>query len=256
MKKIKFIQINIFKGKYLDVLLDFLKTEDSDFISMQEVTTYNFNLYRDKKVELFELLKDSLAMHGVYHGDLKLKNDESSIFGNAVFSKYRIIREEVITLKEFRPVTIKELDGEGGRIRRLIDRHLLDATVDLDGVRVHILSWHGTWIAPPVDSSETLRQAKIVADHLRALPELFIMGCDLNNVPNSRTVGLINSVANNLMKDTNVKMTTHPKMHKIAPKGFLIDYIFVSNHFKLLSIDVPIVDISDHLPVVAELELW
>lgn len=254
MKKIKFIQINIFKGKYLANLLDFLKAEDPDFISMQEVTTYNFNSYEDKSVRLFELLKKRLGMFGVYNGDLKLKGDSPSTFGNAIFSKLKIVDKNVITLREFRPVSILELDGTDGKVREVIPRHLLDAVVDFDGVRLHVLSWHGAWTAPPVDTFETLRQAKIVADYLRGLQEPFIMGGDLNNVPKSRTVELIERAANNLMKDIYVEMTTHPKIHKIAPKGFLIDYIFTSKHFKLLSIDVPVVEVSDHLPVVAQLE--
>jgi len=77
----------------------------------------------------------------------------------------------------------------------------------------------------------------------------------LNNVIGTKTLGLISSAANNLMVGSNVPMTTHPKIHKIAPRGFLVDYIFASKHFKLQSLKVPQVLVSDHLPVVAELEI-
>src|SRR3989344_889021 len=116
--RIKFIQINIYKGRYLDELVAFLKMEDADFISMQEVTTSSFNLFADKNVSLFELLGSRLQMHGVFNGDLKLKGDDSSVFGNAVFSKYKIVGEKVLTLKKLRPLTIEELDnGDSSEIR-------------------------------------------------------------------------------------------------------------------------------------------
>lgn len=250
----KFIQVNIFKGKYLDDLVDFLKKEDADFISMQEVTTGGFNLYSDKHVSLFDLLCDRLKMHGVFHGDLKLAGDSSSVFGNAVFSKKPILKSNVVVLKKFRPVTNAELDGESGEIREQIDRHLLGAEIDLGARTIHVLSWHGSWTAPPHDTSETLRQTKLVYDYVKTISSPFILGCDLNAIIGSKTVSMIGELANNLMINSGVDMTTNIKVHKIAPRGFLIDYIFTSNHFELVKLEVPQITVSDHLPVVASLE--
>lgn len=250
----KFIQINIFKGKYLSDLLDFLKSENPDFISMQEVTTGGFNLYFDKHVSLFDLLGDCLKMHGVFHGDLKLAGDPSSVFGNAVFSKKRILKSNVVVLKKFRPVTNAELDGESGEIREQIDRHLLDAEIDLGTSTIHIMSWHGAWTAPPHDTQETLRQARLVYDYVKTISSPFILGGDLNAIIESKAVGMIGELASNLMMNSGVDMTTNIKVHKIAPRGFLIDYIFTSKHFELIKLEVPQITVSDHLPVVASLE--
>lgn len=256
MKKIKIIQINIYKGKYLEALTSFLREENSDFITMQEVTTNGFNYYKSKKVNLFELLKKELGMYGQYYGDMQLKGEKDSMFGNAVFSKFTIDNFNKVVLKTFKPLTLDELDGSGAfTFRPQIPRHLLEVQVDFQGVKIRVMSWHGAWTAPPTDTEETIRQAKIVADYLKSLNEPFILGCDLNNTINSKTVGLINEVTNNLMNNSNVKQTTHPKVHKIVPRGFLIDYIFTSEHFKLEGINVPAVTVSDHLPVVAKLTL-
>lgn len=251
---IKIIQINIYKGRYLDSLIDFLKEEDPDFITMQEVTTGGFNLYADKSASVFDLLHDSLGMYGEYYGDLKLKGEIDAKFGNAVFSKSRIIGKHVLVLKKFRPVSNLELDGISGEIREQIDRHLLDAVVNFHGREIHILSWHGAWTAPPADTKETFRQSTLVYKYLKELKAPFILGGDLNAIIGSKTVDMIGKVSNNLMLGTNVKMTTNVEVHKIAPLGFLVDYIFVSSEFLLKSVRVPQVTISDHLPVVAELE--
>ena len=256
MKKIKFIQVNIFRGKYLNDLIDFLKWEDPDFIAMQEVTTYGFNLSGDKTLDLFEFLKKRLAMTGAYNGDLKLKSDSRSRFGNALLSKHEIIKTNTIALKNFRPVTLEELDGvNAAEIRPLISRNLLSAVVKIEEKEINLMSWHGAWTAPPTDTFETMRQAKMVAEYIESLDSPFLLGGDLNNVPNSRTVGLINRVANNLMDFGKIKQTTHPKVHKIVPRGFLVDYIFTSKHFTVEKLTVPEITVSDHLPIVAELEL-
>ena len=252
MEKIKFIQINIFKGKYLDSLIAYLTQEDPDFIAMQEVTSRGFNLTDDKGANLFEELRKRLGMDGVYNGDLKLRDDPQSTFGNAVFSKHKILSSNVVILKTSEPVTLEELDGESAaEIRPLISRHLLAARIELFGKEIEIMSWHGAWTAPPVDTAETLRQSRLVANYLNSLRVPFILGGDLNNTPDSKTVSLINKVANNLMLGSSVVQTTHPKIHKIAPRGYLIDYIFTSKDIKMIKIGVPQITVSDHLPVVA-----
>lgn len=256
MNKIKFIQVNIYKGKYFVSLLKFLKKENPDIISMQEVTLGEVNLCKDKSAVLFDKLKRELGMSGVFANLIEYKDLKNGLLGNAIFTKYPIGYHQVITLKTFRPVTYDEVDGlKAFEIRPKLARNLLDATLSIAGKKVHAICWHGAWTAPPTDTRETIRQAKIVADYIRNLDEPFILGGDLNNTIDSKTVGLINKVANNFMFKVDVKMTTHPKVHKIAPRGFLVDYIFASKHFTLKSIEVAQVLVSDHLPVVAVLEL-
>lgn len=254
--RIKFIQINIFKGKYLDELVEFILSEKPDFVTMQEVTTNRFNLYHNRQTSLFDILCKKLNMQGVYHGDLKLKGDETSVFGNAVFSKYPILGKSIVSLKSFRPVTTFELDSRRSTVRELIDRHVLDAQIDVEGRTLNVLSWHGAWTAPPHDSRETFRQANIVYEYLKKIGGPFILGGDLNAVTSSKTIKLISQIAVNFMeKSPSETVTTNIKVHKIAPRGYLIDYIFASPVVKLLDLRIPNITVSDHLPVVAEVEI-
>lgn len=254
MRKLKFIQININKGKYLDALVDFLKQEDPDIVAMQEVTRGDVSYCSDKTVNIFEYVKTKTGLDGCFGSNQRFADSEKSLFGNAVLSKLPITGSKVLSLKEFRPVTLFEF--EDSSIFPYLARLAIDVIIDVDGRTVHAISWHGTWTAPPADTTETLRQAKIVADYLKSLNNPFILGGDLNNIPESKTVGLINSVANNLMSGSGILQTTHPTIHKISPNGFLVDYIFTSTHFRLESLSIPDVLVSDHLPVVAEIELW
>lgn len=253
--RIKFVQVNIYLGKFLDELVDFLTAEKPDLVSMQEVSTNNFNLFENKDVNLFEVLKKKLGMYGTYYGDVRLEGDPTSVFGNAVFSRFPVVNSNVVVLKTSRPIKVEELYGYHPELFEQTYKHLLDLEVNIDGKSTHIMSWHGAWTAPPHDTRETLRQATLVYDHLKRINGPFILGGDLNAIPTSKTVGLIESVAVNLMKGKGVEMTTNPKVHKIAPRGYLIDYIFTSRDIKLIQLDVPQITVSDHLPVVAELEI-
>src|SRR3989344_2903483 len=254
--RIKFIQVNIYKGRYLNSLLDFLKSEKPDIVSCQEVTAGEVNLCQDKSANLFETIKNELGFDGVYHADLNFSDMPAARFGNAVFSRFPILDKKVVVLKDFRPITYDELEGDTAYdIRPKIPRHLLDAVLDLGKLKIHAMSWHGAWTAPPVDTEETLRQSKLVASYISSLEEPFILGCDANNILGNETIGLINKAANNLMIGQNIAQTTHPKVHKIVPRGFLVDFIFCSKDFQLKSLSAAQILVSDHLPVVANLEI-
>lgn len=250
-KTVKFIQINIYKGKYLSSLLEFLKKEEPDFVAMQEVTAGEMNLC-DNTLNLFEYFKKELGLNGVLDKVMKPVDAPKSYLGNAVFSKFQIIDSETLVLKTFDEFTMAKFNDFKSFTK--FPRNLLSAECVLDGQKIRVISWHAAWTAPPTDTEETLRQAKEVADYLKNLKQPFILGCDMNAVPQSRVAGLINTVVRNLMMNSGVLQTTHPKIHKIAPRGFLIDYIYESAHFKLKNLEVPQVTVSDHLPVVAELE--
>ncbi|MDP2632845.1 MAG: hypothetical protein Q8P25_03960 [Candidatus Curtissbacteria bacterium] len=254
MSAIKFIQVNIYKGAYLENLLDFLEEQEPDVVSMQEVSSGKINVYQDKTVNLFDLIRDKLGYRGVYNGDLKLQGDPGSTFGNAVLTKLPVLGSHIKVLHDFRPLTMKEIEGEPD-VWMQVPRHVLDLMVEVDGRKVHTMSWHGAWTAPPQDTDETIRQAKLIAEYLISLNEPFILGCDSNELLQSETIQTINQVAINIMEGSGILQTTHPKIHKIVPRGFLIDYIFTSRDIKVNSLEVPPVTVSDHLPVVAELEL-
>jgi len=249
--KLKVIQVNIYKGKYLTDLIDFFKVQNPDFITMQEGSEGSLNLSSGFNGNIFHELGRLLKMEGACHFDLIC--DDGAKMGNIVLGKHKIMSSKVLPLFETDIYTRSKIDSMTNFEN--FPRHLIDAAYNFHGSKLHIASWHGAWTAPPQDTRETYRQARLVYNHLKGLNAPFILGGDLNAVLGSKTVNLISSVANNLMIDSGVRMTTNPAVHKIAPLGFMIDYIFTSHEFKLKSIDVPQITVSDHLPVVAELEI-
>ena len=250
--KLKIIQINIFKGKYLDNLVQFLKVEDADFITMQEVSRGIVSNHTSS-VDIFSYLMDTLGLNGVFHNDVEVVGHPDVLHGNGVLTKYRILESSQIPLKRNRPLTVREFGDR--KFFPVFPRSIVDAKVDVSGALIHALSLHGAWTAPPTDNAETLRQSELIAKHLKSLDEPFIMGADMNTTPKMQVIKLIEKAAQNFMKGSGIKRTTHPQVHKVAYKELLVDYIFASKEFKRLSIKAPAVLVSDHLPVVAEVEL-
>jgi endonuclease/exonuclease/phosphatase family metal-dependent hydrolase len=71
---------------------------------------------------------------------------------------------------------------------------------------------------------------------------------------------MIEAVARNLSAEPPSRITRslHPTIHKTArekPEGLFVDFIFGSKHFTVKSIDAPVVEVSDHLPIRAILEI-
>lgn len=251
---IKFVQINAYRGMYKDNLIAYINKIEPDFIAMQEVSSGAVNLAESKE-DLFVLYKDNTGMEGVREIDFTTKPVEGS-FGNAVFSRHKI---SSVLVTRFSGQIIKDVTAlNDPKTFPATPRHLLEVHVDYKGRNLAIMSWHGVWQAPPVDNVATGAQADQVCarlDYLNSVGIPFILGGDLNAVPESYTVSEVEKRCVNLMKRLDVNMTTHPKVHKIAPRGFVVDYIFTSKHFKVIEVEVPTVTISDHLPVYAQLEI-
>lgn len=254
--KLKFLQVNIFRGKFLEELLEFIKKLDPDIIAMQEISSGDTNLYKDKKANLFELIKGRIGYNGVFHSDTSLSSSPSSRFGNGVFSKWPIVSSKPVPLATFRPLTLDEFNNNTDDVWAKLSRHMLDATVDMGGEKIHAISVHGRRIAPPVDDPENTRQAHIMADYLKSLgEEPFIVGGDFNVPPETEVIKLVSEVSNNLMVGSGIKQTLNPREHILGDHGFLVDYVFTSKHFEKISLEVPWVTVSDHLPIIVELEL-
>lgn len=247
----KFIQVNIYKGKYFDDLITFLKAEDPDFISMQEVTGGDANLGNNRN-DLFSKICDATGLDGAINRDYDL-TDRAGFMGNAVFSKFKLVDRQVVILSPYQKLDF--VTSESDSFWPKGPKHLLDCTFDVNGIFIHAMSVHGAWTAPPEDTPETLRQAGIIAKHLKNTKGTFALGGDFNAVIQGKTIGLINKVANNLLFNSGVLETTNPRVHKIKPRGYLIDFIFTSKDVKLKSLTVPIITVSDHLPVIAEIEV-
>ena len=242
----KIIQINIFLGAYLDNLSHFLLEEKPDGVTMQEVTQEAFNII-SKKTNLSGFLDKTTPFK---------KSSNQVFFGNAILTRGKIIKKHTVRLNENMEIgPLGEIKGED---LEKIPRGLLDLQIEIDKWRFHLITTQLAVRKDRKDSPEKIRQAGSFSNYVRALGmEPFIIGGDLNAIPQSRVIKIIDRVAQNSFYSFGIKRTTHPTFHKtidFIPQGLVIDYIYTSTHFKVPSLRAPVVDVSDHLPLIAEVE--
>lgn len=241
---IKLFQLNIYKGKYFEVILDYLKKEKFDIVCLQEVTSGKFSF---NNLDVFNKIKNSFGYEGVNTHDFELKNEPSSYFGNAIFysSQFKKINEQVLRLK---PSLIVEDISE--IIWPECSRDCLSITLSVNGKSFHVLTTHTPWTLKPIDNPEKIAFSQMIIDHIKTLSNPFILTGDFNMPNNTQVIKIINAVSRNLVLENNITNTLNPRTHRAAKEilnGLAVDYIFTSKDLQVDSfqlIDSP--DLSDH----------
>jgi endonuclease/exonuclease/phosphatase family metal-dependent hydrolase len=242
------ITYNIHHGVGADDVLDtdriarLIRTEDAEIIGLQEVDRH-FDARSDFQDQA-RLLARRLHMHYVYGANLDFEPLESGQprrqYGTAILSRFPIVDHENTLLPGF----------AGSE-----QRGLLEALIKVRGTRVRVYNTHLQHNSPTPESGQAQRQLQVAA----ILAET------------SESVGLPHT----LVGDLNARPDS-PEMQPLLDRfedawtlagegdGFTIsstnptariDYVLVSPEIDVERASVPSSLASDHLPVVAELEL-
>lgn len=245
----KMVQINIFLGTYLDNLIRFLQEEKPDVVTMQEVTP-----------ESFQMILEETGLNGYFDKTVAIKEDKNlTSLGNAILTRGKIVGHHIVRLNKDKEVgRLDEVERKGGKELERFPRSLLSVLIEMDGQQFYLISTQLAVRKDRKDSPEKSRQANKVVDHLKSLgEEPFVIGGDFNAIPSSGVIKIIDRVAKNSFDDFSIQRTTHPTFHKtkdFLPQGLVIDYIYTSKHFEVKLLRAPVVDISDHLPLIADIE--
>lgn len=249
---LKIIQLNMWTGRFLDAMIDFLRVEDPDIITLQEVSGGNQNSWSDTTIDTFAALREALQMQGVCAPYFGIIGDADAYQGNAVLTKGEIVTHSVAWLHPYRE--IRENYESSDVELQTLPRNILDVTVRFGDMDMHAIAVHGAWNREPIDTPENTRQAGILAEYVKKLGNApFLLGGDLNMPVGSKVIATIDAVAHNAVRGSGMRTTLHPTIHRAAaqhPNGLVVDYIYTSPHFTVEKITAPVIPISDHLPVV------
>ncbi|MDP2649825.1 MAG: endonuclease/exonuclease/phosphatase family protein [bacterium] len=250
--KIKFITINTWHGgKLWDPLVEFIKRENPDIAIMQEV--YNGddeNLDKNYRA-LLELRKalnykyDSFAPNAIIES--KIGDIEQ---GNLILSKFPILNQKVI----FFDVPYGKFQHEGVHDFRLFPSSLQNAQVDLGDKIVNLFNIHGIWDFHGKDSKRRLKMSEKITSQVKDKENVILAG-DFNVNYDTKTIGNVKNYLNNIFDG---ELKTSFNMKRKRDGGYAtsaVDMIMVSKNIKVLSHLCPEVDLSDHLPLIAELEI-
>ena len=211
-------------------IIDLIKKYNPDIIGLNEVYGKGF----DKEIDTsqVELIANKLNYY-YYFG--KTTNINFKPYGNAILSKYPFISNEIIKI----PTNLFRRNGNKHRERRTIIKSKLDIEGGLTVCTTHF----GLNEDEIISGVTTLY--KLYENH-----RFIIMG-DFNTPNDSSILEPISENLNDTMIKGKDNLYTYPS---IKPTTRL-DYIFASKDINIISSFIPKEIISDHLPVISEIEL-
>ncbi len=262
--KIKIITLNIFNGEFLEKCIDFLKTENPDIFVLQEVYDSQATAL-DKRFHSLETLKQEFKHYFCFYSRAYFKEIEGNKVdnGNAVFSKFAILKKK--TIFYYREYTSRS--AETVKQFFLTPRNLQHVVLTTDDAVVNIFNTQGVWGLDGKDNKDRLKMSEVIVDQIKNKKKIILAG-DFNVSPNTKT---IRDLEKYLVSVFNGELKTTFNMKQKIPfsqqasfldeenvKGFataVVDMIFVSPDIKVIDHYCPQLDISDHFPLVAILEV-
>lgn len=253
---IKILSLNILEGGiFFDAILELLLREQPDILCLQEV--YNgqdHNLSRQyRSIEVLKKHLPSYEHH--FSPELLCVTPEGKVdIGNAIFSKFPIKRKDTYFFRvqygEYPQV------APGGDWSNH-PCNMQSATITVDGSELNIFNIHGVWGFDGADSPDRLLMSKVIVENIKNSPHTLLMG-DFNVQPNTKTIENIERHMTNLFKGE--LKTSFNLAHKDLEKspGYataVVDMIFTSPDLKVSKKYVPEGDVSDHIPLICEIEL-
>ena len=229
----KIIFLNAFEGQIEGVkefIFDQLK--ETDIFCFQE--SYN---YSQSKIFCKDWLKDYQSI-----SEIKPSTQENE-FSNSTFinSKYLVTDTQII----------KHGDLSVGL-------GLYNQIQTSNNLVLNLCNFHGNaWPGDKQDNPDRLRQSQNIIDFFKNLSGPKIIGGDFNLNLNTKSVAMFEDNGYvNLIKKFNIP-TTRNKIawDQYEIKQLYADFIFVSPDVKVTSLLVPNLLISDHLPMILEIQI-
>ncbi|HUD44717.1 MAG TPA: endonuclease/exonuclease/phosphatase family protein [Patescibacteria group bacterium] len=249
---LKFLQLNIESGRFLDEVIAFIQKHDFDIINLQEVSGGKFNKYN--QFDIFQTLKEKLGYKGELTKTMIGKSDPQSYFGNATFFKpsFSLLnKKEIIWLKPF--VELSELPKNNFQT---LPRNALHLTLTKDNLTLNVINAHLAWGPTPLDEPYKINQANILIDYMKNVSQPFVLSGDFNVTPDSQIVKNFNQLARNLTVENHLTNTLNAKTHRVLslfPPGLAVDYIYTSQDIKVDKFEAIKETLSDHLGLMTEI---
>lgn len=248
---VKFITINIWEGgRLLDELIDFLEHEQPDIITMQEV--YNSpDTSHEQRLQSLPRLQAALdlpyASFAPTFKDVLLPAPLDR--GNAVLSRFPIESTKTI----FFDVPYDAAYKNNGPDYSYTPRNMQHVAITAPNYTINAYNVHGIWGFDGQDTERRLEMADLILAATDSHEHVVVAG-DFNVHERTETIRRLETKLQNVFKD---ERTTSFNMQRKTNPGYataIVDFVFVSHDLTALTHTQPTVDVSDHLPLVCELE--
>jgi len=252
--KIKILTLNIWGGELLGNIIKFIRKENPDIVLFQEVNNGTNDL--DSKFRSFDILKKEIGLSYCAFEPLFLDVWSTNKIpqGNAVFSRFPIENQKAIFFDiPFGEFSLKDGKNDVSK-NQFLPMGILKANVNVNGKNIYTYSLHGIWGFDGEDNARRLEMSRIIVDEIKDKENVILAG-DFNLKPHTKTIKNIEKYLDNVFDEELI--STFNMKHKKLP-GYAtaaVDMILISKHFKVTSHYMPDIDVSDHRPLICEVEI-
>jgi len=247
--QIKLLQWNILYKEKIENIVKVIKELNPDVICLQEL---GINCkYNPSIPNTAEYVKEQLGLNAFFEEAQRWKNDEEmDAIGNGIFTHFPIIK----TSSHFVQNQVKEFTDYSHEGRIYIEAH-----IQLDSKAITIGTTHLSYVHRFEITEEKKREVDNLIQIIKDKKENYIFTGDLNSTPGSYTITELNKSLHNCSPayDQNT-WTTKPFDYQGFKEDRIrwrLDYIFATQDTKCISSEIIKTEYSDHLPVLAILEV-
>lgn len=240
----KLIQLNIWGGRLVDALNEFVRSESPDILCLQEAI--DIDRGRGALFTSVSEIRDIMGADYYYMSPVFSFNymHRKAHFGNCIISKLPIISQEtVFTGREY------EVNFDWTKHTQNI-RNLQHVQIELAPNEIlNVFNHHGHHnYDHKRGDAETKRQCAIIADKIKAVSGKTILTGDFNLIPSSESLDPLNELLRNLTIEANLTTTRNI----LTSKTETCDYIFTSKDIEVVHFNVAAALVSDHQALVME----
>lgn len=246
----KLISLNVWLGgKLFDSLVKFIDKENPDILAIQEAYNGKGNLPKNlKTVEEFKK-KFNFKYFSFAPAYLHVAQGKEVPTGNAIFSKFPITAANVTFIYGY----FREESLNMRKNWDAIPRNLQHAEIKIGGKILNVFNTQGIWGENDKDNQKRFKMVRIILDNIKNKENVVLCG-DFNVDANTKSIRNIEKYLLNIFKERTSSFNLKRKKEGGFNKS-VVDFIFLSKDIKAVKSFVPMVDVSDHMPLVAVLRV-
>lgn len=171
--------------------------------------------------------------------------------GNYLRSRFKILKKSNVFIgnKNIKVTDWSTWPRNQSKAVQLVDLKLPDSQ------KLRVLNYHGIWTKEKIGNKETLDACKKINQLATEADYPVIITGDFNLFPDTRSMKVFQGNFISLVDKHRIQ-TTRPKSNELNHlERNVVDYIFVSPGIKVNLFKVLDTDVSDHLPLILDLNL-
>lgn len=246
MTKLKVMTWNVLYNEKADNILALVREINPDILCCQEITTdSHINPNRNVPAEIAKIVGGDYK----YLEVLPSLDNRPASMGNAIISRLPIVKSRSVLVQK------------GGKdiSYSTQTRGYIEVSVKIEENTFIIGTTHLSYVDGFVETKARTKEADKLLDFIKNNDKDFMIMGDFNSAPDSSTVKKMEARFKAVGPDySELTFTTKPFQHdafRVDGLEWRLDYIFATSNINVLSSKIIKTKYSDHLPILAEIEI-